>query len=445
MIRFNRILSSPIVYSHLRSTLTTTFKHTRLSPTHTIRSTNNFSALFIHTNKRLFSTQTNNQQNEENKENVNTQKNKEPEDFENPTFERKQKEDRKEKTTGQEGESAEGEENTSYFKAWARRFLKGDMGVIIPTVVTPAFLISLWLLLSSTYELDPQSTVYTLQEMFLESPRKYIVNAYDNVMGWFTPERRPLLPPALPTTYGRKYTIVIDMETLCDYTKKGGVWYLYKRAGVDFFLTSLFRQYEIVLYTKEPAGSNQAAIFKLDPTNFYFSTIKYREMVGMKESSTHQFTQDWEMLNRDPAKVIFIDHGYKHKYDHPNTIFIGKAQEGKADTVLIDLVPILKKYADENIDDFRPVVEELQCENPKEKIHEWRDMLAAGKPILLETPQRTHKDPDVKEKKKMNIIGTAVEALRSQDWSPKRPQPKQEELKDVAQQSLVDTTKSTKK
>lgn len=56
---------------------------------------------------------------------MNTQQNKEQEDFEDPTFERKEKEESKEQTAGQEGESAGKEENTSYFKSWARRFLKG--------------------------------------------------------------------------------------------------------------------------------------------------------------------------------------------------------------------------------------------------------------------------------------------------------------------------------
>eukprot|EP01113_Clastostelium_recurvatum_P010987 TRINITY_DN1551_c0_g1_i2.p1 TRINITY_DN1551_c0_g1~~TRINITY_DN1551_c0_g1_i2.p1 ORF type:complete len:362 (+),score=109.01 TRINITY_DN1551_c0_g1_i2:1-1086(+) len=217
-----------------------------------------------------------------------------------------------------------------------------------------------------------------VDESVVAPASNFVDNVVGNVKDIFGTPRRVLLPPPLQAGYGRKYTLVVDMDALCHTENKNGTWILHKRAGVDFFLGNLFQLYEIVLYTKEYPGTNNQAIFKLDPTSTVLSHIKNKELGGIKDADNH-FTQDWEMLNRDPSKVIFFD-SISRPYDHPNTLFAGKSTPGKSDTVLLSTAALLVELASRKVDDVRPIVKKFAGDELEKTIQLYTQAAKAAEP-----------------------------------------------------------------
>jgi len=143
------------------------------------------------------------------------------------------------------------------------------------------------------------------------------------------------------------------------YIHLKGAWRIRKRAGLDYFLATLVRNYEIVLYSKEFPGVNQNAIFKLDPQGLLFQHQKFRDS-GVKDPNM-EFTRDLHLFRRDPARLIFIDSAPPEKtYTHQNVLCVGKPKLDDTDTVLIDLTRILASFAVQNGPDVRPLIHELQ-------------------------------------------------------------------------------------
>ncbi|KAM9961336.1 hypothetical protein ACTFIR_004176 [Dictyostelium discoideum] len=164
-----------------------------------------------------------------------------------------------------------------------------------------------------------------------------------------------VLPPPLPG--GKKYTLVIDIDALTEITKTSKYPTLYKRAGLDFFLDHLRKDYEIYLYFNGniPQNKYEQLQFKIDTNGKYFTGLLYPE-TGIKERN--QFSKKIEMLDRDPSKVIFIDAA--SPYDHPNVINIGKFKSNSKDKLLIELLPVLESFSRKDIDDVRPEISQFQ-------------------------------------------------------------------------------------
>ncbi|KAN0030319.1 hypothetical protein ACTA71_010081 [Dictyostelium dimigraforme] len=160
-----------------------------------------------------------------------------------------------------------------------------------------------------------------------------------------------VLPPPLPG--GKKYTLVIDIDALTEITKTSKYPTLYKRAGLDFFLDHLRKDYEVYLYFNQniPQNKYDQLQFKIDTNGKYFTGVLHPE-TGIKERN--QFSKKIEMLDRDPSKVIFIDAAAP--YNHPNVINIGKFKSNSKDKILIELLPILEAFTKKNVDDVRPEI-----------------------------------------------------------------------------------------
>jgi len=233
-----------------------------------------------------------------------------------------------------------------------------------------------------------------LQETVFGSLKGFANTLRNNIyhLAGVSTEDIPFLPPPLPEGYGgHKYTIVLDMDALATCIQSNGVWRIHKRAGLDYFLNLMAQNYEIVLYTKEYQGVNQAAIFKIDSTGQLFQHTKFRDS-GVKLPNM-QFTDRLDLFRRDPARLIFIDSVAPDKtYDHNNVLCIGPPiitpSSGQTDTVLIDLTKILHSFAVYGGSDIRPVVKDLQGNDIQKKIQE---LIARSKNTRATQPQQQSK------------------------------------------------------
>ncbi|KAK5575547.1 hypothetical protein RB653_006680 [Dictyostelium firmibasis] len=205
-----------------------------------------------------------------------------------------------------------------------------------------------------------ESAVY---EKIAEPFREFFDNIFENLRTkyeffdmLFGPGKiHKIIPPPLPG--GKKYTLVIDIDALTEITKTSKYPTLYKRAGLDFFLENLRKDYEIYLYFNAniPQNKIEQLNFKIDTNGKYFTGLLYPE-TGLKERN--QFTKKLEMLDRDPSKVIFIDAA--SPYQHPNVINIGKFKSNSKDRLLVELLPILENFTKKNIEDVRPEIAQFQ-------------------------------------------------------------------------------------
>ncbi|KYR00843.1 putative mitochondrial import inner membrane translocase subunit 50 [Tieghemostelium lacteum] len=166
-----------------------------------------------------------------------------------------------------------------------------------------------------------------------------------------------LLGPPLPSGVGRQYTLVIDLDSILEISRSNNHPAVFKRAGLDYFLSNLSKDYEIVLYSNSmPTNNPELITFKIDPQGNYLSSQLFSDS-GLKERG--QFSQRVEMLNRDPKKVIFLD---TQSYKHPNVINIGKFNPNTRESILINLLPVLSDIAKKKPEDVTKEVQELNDE-----------------------------------------------------------------------------------
>lgn len=131
----------------------------------------------------------------------------------------------------------------------------------------------------------------------------------------------PLLPPLLP----EKKTIFLDLDETLVHSQadprpekfdfvvrpkiEGSVvnFYVLKRPGVDDFLKSLVRKFEVVIFTAGLKEYASLVLDKLDPEGL-ISTRLYRDSCREIEG---RFVKDLKILGRDMKSVVIVD-------DNPN-------------------------------------------------------------------------------------------------------------------------------
>ncbi|KAN0008689.1 hypothetical protein ACTFIU_009416 [Dictyostelium citrinum] len=311
------------------------------------------------TTKRLFTTQ---------QQQSSSSKKEEPKSEQKKAEDKKAEEKEKEKENEKENENEENEENAGEQK-------KSRFG-FTPNIFTSTTLLGVLLGSVGSYVVynykkdiseEERYRLGTHESKFYHSVaepfREYFDNIFENLRTnyeifdmLFGPGKiHKVLPPPLPG--GKKYTIVIDIDALTEITKTSKYPTLYKRAGLDFFLDHLRKDYEIYLYFNGniPQNKYEQLQFKIDTNGKYFTGLLYPE-TGIKERN--QFSKKIEMLDRDPSKVIFIDAA--SPYDHPNVINVGKFKSNSKDRLLIDLLPVLESFTKKNLDDVRPEIAQFQ-------------------------------------------------------------------------------------
>ncbi|XP_011097776.1 mitochondrial import inner membrane translocase subunit TIM50-like isoform X2 [Sesamum indicum] len=191
--------------------------------------------------------------------------------------------------------------------------------------------------------------------------------AEEQVRGFTEPTSDKLLPDLHPLEQ-HVFTLVLDLNETLIYSdwKRDRGWRTFKRPGVDAFLEHLAQFYEIVVYSDQLSMYVDPVVERLDTKH----CIRYRLSRGATRYIDGKHYRDLSMLNRDPAKVIYISgHALESSLQPENCIEV-KPWKGEADdTALLDLIPFLEYVARHRPADIRAVLASYQgCDIAKEFI-----------------------------------------------------------------------------
>ena len=159
--------------------------------------------------------------------------------------------------------------------------------------------------------------------------------------------------PYLDKKSSKQYTLVLDLdETLIHFkpnpnNDESGTIKI--RPYLMEFLEKIKNYYELVVFTAATQEYADPIINALDPNNKFFDYRLYRKHTIIIDND---FVKDLSKLGRDMSKIIIVDNmeqNYKLQKNNGITIrpFWGKDNE---DTALIDLLEILIKIAEKNMD-----------------------------------------------------------------------------------------------
>ncbi|CAA0815380.1 Mitochondrial import inner membrane translocase subunit TIM50 [Striga hermonthica] len=182
--------------------------------------------------------------------------------------------------------------------------------------------------------------------------------AEEQVKGFTEPTSEKLLPDLHPMEQ-HVFTLVLDLNETLIYSdwKRDRGWRTFKRPGIDAFLEHLAQFYEIVVYSDQLNMYVDPVVERLDPKH----CIRYRLSRGATRYIDGKHYRDLSMLNRDPAKVLYISgHALESSLQSENCVPI-KAWQGEADdTALLDLIPFLEYVAKHRPSDIRTVLASYQ-------------------------------------------------------------------------------------
>ncbi|KAK4439710.1 Mitochondrial import inner membrane translocase subunit TIM50 [Sesamum alatum] len=182
--------------------------------------------------------------------------------------------------------------------------------------------------------------------------------AEEQVRGFTEPTSDKLLPDLHPLEQ-HVFTLVLDLNETLIYSdwKRDRGWRTFKRPGVDAFLEHLAQFYEIVVYSDQLNMYVDPVAERLDPKH----CIRYRLSRGATRYIDGKHYRDLSMLNRDPAKILYISgHALESSLQPENCVPV-KAWQGEADdTALLDLIPFLEYVAKHRPADIRAVLASYQ-------------------------------------------------------------------------------------
>ncbi|PIN11400.1 TFIIF-interacting CTD phosphatase, including NLI-interacting factor [Handroanthus impetiginosus] len=180
----------------------------------------------------------------------------------------------------------------------------------------------------------------------------------EQVRGFTEPTSDKLLPDLHPLEQ-HVFTLVLDLNETLIYSdwKRDRGWRTFKRPGVDDFLEHLAQFYEIVIYSDQLNMYVDPVAERLDPKH----CIRYRLSRGATKYMDGKHYRDLSMLNRDPAKVLYISgHALESSLQPENCVPI-KAWKGEGDdTALVDIIPFLEYVAKHRPADIRTVLASYQ-------------------------------------------------------------------------------------
>lgn len=173
-----------------------------------------------------------------------------------------------------------------------------------------------------------------------------------------TSSEEKLLPDPLQFPYLQpKYTLVIELKDVLVHPEwhKDTGWRFKKRPLLDYFLETLQRYYEIVIYTAEQGMVAFPLIEAIDPNKI----IAHKLVRDATYFTGGSHIKTLDKLNRNLSRVVCIDWNPKNIKFNPENLFRIKRWTGNDnDTSLIDLASFLKTIATNNIEDVREV---LKC------------------------------------------------------------------------------------
>ncbi|KAL1566974.1 mitochondrial inner membrane protein required for protein import [Salvia divinorum] len=193
-----------------------------------------------------------------------------------------------------------------------------------------------------------------LVEVYLDLRRL----AEEHIKGFTEPTSDKLLPDLHPLEQ-HIFTLVLDLNETLIYSdwKRDRGWRTFKRPGVDAFLEYLAQFYEIIVYSDQLNMYVDPVVERLDTKH----CIRYRLSRGETKYVNGKHYRDLSMLNRDPAKVIYISgHALESSLQPENSVQVKPWQGEQDDTALLDLIPFLEYVAKHRPADIRTVLASYQ-------------------------------------------------------------------------------------
>lgn len=212
------------------------------------------------------------------------------------------------------------------------------------------------------------------------------------------PSRDKLLPdwplPGMPENTPCPPTLVIGLEdTLVhsEWDRKHG-WRHAKRPGVDKFLETLCRYYEIVIFSNQLHAVGDEIVTLLDK-NMYAMHRLYRDSTRFIDG---KHVKDISGINRDLKRVVAVDDDAAFYVLQPgNFIPVKPFSDGRnrGDHELADLLPFLVALASERVDDF------------PSKLNEFRDSDGELRDLTSKYKARLHAMKMQQEEKRSSGLG----------------------------------------
>ena len=160
----------------------------------------------------------------------------------------------------------------------------------------------------------------------------------------------------LPQINDKKYIITLFInldEVLSFYCENNNSPYVKIRSGGEKFLLDLSKYFEIIIFTE---SSKEYMDTILDNLNFHNNVISYRLY---SEYFDNTFISDISLLNRNPCKCIIINPNNILKCKN-NEIYIKPFMGDEKDKILFKLKKILFQYLNNDIEDVRNSLTEIQ-------------------------------------------------------------------------------------
>ena len=165
----------------------------------------------------------------------------------------------------------------------------------------------------------------------------------------------PFLPKKTNTS---DYTLVLDLdETLIHCLDQQEINPLI-RPGTEKFLEEMSNYYEVVIFTASVKDYADTILDQLDPEHKFISFRLYREHTTVLKRT---YLKDISKLGRDLSKVIIMDNASDNfRLQLDNGIFINTWIDDQTDTILFELIPILKDIVIKKIPDVRKALRKIR-------------------------------------------------------------------------------------
>jgi len=128
--------------------------------------------------------------------------------------------------------------------------------------------------------------------------------------------------------------------------------YVRKRPYLDYFLETVSKHYEVVLFTASQKVYADVLLDKLDPQRKYFAHRLFREACLMAQGN---YLKDLTVLGRNMRRTLLVDnspHAYGYHVD--NGVPIESWYDDDSDTELLKLIGFLRRT--QIAEDVRPIV-----------------------------------------------------------------------------------------
>eukprot|EP00428_Durinskia_dybowskii_P066689 CAMPEP_0170374712 /NCGR_PEP_ID=MMETSP0117_2-20130122/10763_1 /TAXON_ID=400756 /ORGANISM="Durinskia baltica, Strain CSIRO CS-38" /LENGTH=367 /DNA_ID=CAMNT_0010629717 /DNA_START=194 /DNA_END=1300 /DNA_ORIENTATION=+ len=130
--------------------------------------------------------------------------------------------------------------------------------------------------------------------------------------------------------------------------------YVRKRPYLDYFLETVSKSFEVVVFTASQKVYADVLLDKLDPSRKLIKHRLFREACLLVQGN---YLKDLHVLGRDLRKTLLVDNSpHAYSYHTDNGIPIESWYDDDNDTELLKLIGFLKSV--QNVDDVRPTVRE---------------------------------------------------------------------------------------